>query len=193
MPSISKLIVLLVLLVGHAAAVPVLWTLDAVFFGDGGTATGSFVYDATTNTFSSVNITTTAGSLAGAPGAVTFISAAAVSNSNSAVFLTIPAGNPTGTPFLFLTFTSPLTNSGGISSLLLDGADLALCSNPACSTTNSMGDSTFLGPARQISNGHVIGTQIAPTPIPSSLILVLSGLFAVSGYLAVQRVRTLTS
>ncbi len=44
-----------------AQAIPILWTLDSVTFVDGGTATGSFVYEADTITFSMINVTTTAG------------------------------------------------------------------------------------------------------------------------------------
>ena len=45
----------------------ILWTLSGVTFDDGGTASGSFDYDADTNTLSSINIVTTAGgTLAGA-------------------------------------------------------------------------------------------------------------------------------
>jgi hypothetical protein len=44
------------------SATPVLWTLQGVTLTDGGTASGSFVYDADTNTYSDLNITTTTGS-----------------------------------------------------------------------------------------------------------------------------------
>lgn len=46
-----------------ASAAPVTWTLTDTTFDDGGTATGSFVYDADTNLYSHVNITTTTGSI----------------------------------------------------------------------------------------------------------------------------------
>ena len=41
-----------------AHADPVTWTLDNAVFDDDGTATGSFVYDRDTNTYSDVSITT---------------------------------------------------------------------------------------------------------------------------------------
>ena len=44
-----------------ASADGITWTLSGVTFDDGGTASGSFVYDAVTNTVSSINIVTTAG------------------------------------------------------------------------------------------------------------------------------------
>ena len=46
-----------------AAAAPISWFLDGVTFDDGGTASGSFVYDASTNAFSNIAIATTAGSI----------------------------------------------------------------------------------------------------------------------------------
>ena len=49
----------------NAAAKPVTWYLQGVTFLDGGTGSGSFVYDADTNlpfgTYSNISITTTAG------------------------------------------------------------------------------------------------------------------------------------
>ena len=43
-------------------AIPLTWTLHNVTFNDGGTASGTYVYDADTNTVSNINIVTTAGS-----------------------------------------------------------------------------------------------------------------------------------
>ena len=45
-----------------AAASPILWTLKQVGFDDGGTASGSFVFDAETSVYSLIDVTTTAGS-----------------------------------------------------------------------------------------------------------------------------------
>src|SRR5262245_23815689 len=42
-----------------AVAAPVKWTLQNVVFADGGTATGSYSYDAATNAFSDINVVTT--------------------------------------------------------------------------------------------------------------------------------------
>ena len=42
---------------------PLTWTISNATFSDGGTASGTFVYDADTNTYSSINITTTTGSV----------------------------------------------------------------------------------------------------------------------------------
>ena len=45
-----------------ALADGITWNLSGVTFDDGGAASGSFVYDAPTNTFSAIDITTTPGS-----------------------------------------------------------------------------------------------------------------------------------
>jgi hypothetical protein len=51
---------LLVLAGVSAQATPLTWTLTGVSFADGATASGSFVFDASINTYLSWNITTTA-------------------------------------------------------------------------------------------------------------------------------------
>ena len=44
------------------SAAPVVWTFTDVLFEDGGTVTGNFTYNANTNIYSDINITTPAGS-----------------------------------------------------------------------------------------------------------------------------------
>ena len=53
-------LVLFFLLSAAASAAPVTWTLNDVLFNDGATATGSFDYDASTGSYSAINIVTTA-------------------------------------------------------------------------------------------------------------------------------------
>lgn len=53
----KKLIALMLLLgCGSASAIPVTWTLDSVSFSNGDAVSGSFVYDANTNTYSDISI-----------------------------------------------------------------------------------------------------------------------------------------
>lgn len=47
---------------GTAGAAPILWTLQGFTLNDGGTASGSFIYDADTKAISNLGITTTTGS-----------------------------------------------------------------------------------------------------------------------------------
>lgn len=87
-----------------ARAVVVTWTLDGVTFDDGAMATGSFDYDADTNMYSAINLTTTAGVLPGE----TYTTASVASNATFLELLII-----TNT-FLQLNFSAPLTNAGGV-------------------------------------------------------------------------------
>ena len=88
-----------------AFASTVTWTLENVTFQDSGTAIGSFDFDADSNIYSNINISTTSGSSFGG----TSYTAYSV-GSQSQLFL----GN--GSYDLFLGFT-PLTNAGGTSSI----------------------------------------------------------------------------
>jgi hypothetical protein len=171
MLSSARVCFLTVALAAHASAIPVTWTLSGVLFGDGGGVTGSFVYDATTNTFSSVNIISTSGSLPGGTTGGTYITAAASSNSNVASFLTATTGDLTGTPRLSLTFPTVdlLSNSPRTISIVSDAPSEGRCSNATC--TN------LVGPERQITIGFVIGVVAPPAvPAPSTLPLVVGGL-----------------
>jgi len=139
-----------------AQAVPVQWTLHNVTFTDGGTASGSFVYDAATNTYSSVSITTTPGTLV-TPGATyhnvcTGVCTGAPSSSDGSLFLAVaPGSDLTGTRGLFLSFAAPLTDAAG-------GHDLrrgqeATCNDATCSSPEV--------PARSATGGMVEGKVIA--------------------------------
>src|SRR5271167_3686441 len=46
---------------GHVSAAPVTWTLTGVTFSDGGTATGTFTWNADTQTIGAYSITVTGG------------------------------------------------------------------------------------------------------------------------------------
>jgi hypothetical protein len=54
----ALVLIVLASMVPTASADGVTWTLSGVTFSGGGTASGTFVYDADTNTFSSVDIVT---------------------------------------------------------------------------------------------------------------------------------------
>src|SRR5258708_17612531 len=92
-----------------ASAAPVVWTLSGVTFSDGGTASGSFIFDADTNTYSSINVTTTTGS-------VRTGASYSVQNGGGASSLgmvTLVSANLAGTPALALSFSASLTNTAG--------------------------------------------------------------------------------
>ena len=141
-----------------ASAAPVVWTLSGVTFSDGGTASGSFIFDADTNTYSSINVTTTSGSVrsgatylfqnGGGAGALGMVTA---------------SGNLTGTPDLALSFSSSLTNAGG--SRTLAGFE-ATCQVAACSSQ--------VAPLRNVTAGSIQSAP-APVPLPPTVILTLAG------------------
>jgi hypothetical protein len=58
----AALVSIVALFSASANATPVVWYLSGVTYDDGGTASGSFTYDADTNTYSAISVSTTAGS-----------------------------------------------------------------------------------------------------------------------------------
>jgi hypothetical protein len=62
---LMRLIILTTLLLSSisAQAVPLEWTLENVVFSDGGTASGSFFFDADTSSYSNIAVVTTTGSV----------------------------------------------------------------------------------------------------------------------------------
>ena len=101
---------------------PVLWTLSNVEFDDGGTASGTFMYDAITDTFSNYNIVTTAGSALG--GAVYSDAYPFTPSDKAFIVVTTDAspagGDVTGENVLYMVLASPMTNAGGTIMVLSD-------------------------------------------------------------------------
>src|SRR5271165_2611169 len=93
-----------------ASADGITWDLSASF-DDGGSASGSFFYDAVSNTFSAIHITTTPG--AAFPGATYTTLSGAFGSSNTGMLLGASSGDLAGTDLLFLMFGLDLTNLGG--------------------------------------------------------------------------------
>lgn len=88
-----------------ATATPVTWYLDDVTFTGGGTASGQFTFDATTDTYSGISISTSGGSLP----AITYTGDFSALSSA----LSLDATNNIAARFFFLGFASALTNGGG--------------------------------------------------------------------------------
>jgi hypothetical protein len=137
-----SLFTLLFLFSGVAYAAPVTWTLQNVAFVDGGSAAGSFVYDAANDIFSDVDITTTAGSVLS--DAVygfshTFVSSGGQSFSSLVTYGTTLAqfdsaeGDLTGTQSLQFVIGGLLTNQGG--SIIISDTEEVACTNSNCGTT----------------------------------------------------------
>src|SRR5258707_518596 len=150
-----------------AAADSVTWNLVGVTFNDGGTASGSFVFDATTNTLSSVNITTSAGT---AFGGATYLGVDPGFSPLATLFVVVPnplLSNFTGTPNLVLGFNTALTNSGGT-------VGLQVLPSLATSFESPCGDAgcTFA----HISLRSATAGEVVATPEPSTLFLLGTGL-----------------
>ena len=109
-----------------AMAVPIKWSVGATF-NDGTTASGSFVYDADTNIYSDIDITTTSGNVYGA--------LVASLGPGPFGFAAVAAGPPPviGDALFFLVFSSPLTNAGGtLQFRTSNGAYEGTCGNDGC-------------------------------------------------------------
>ncbi len=145
-----------------ASAGPVVWTLSGVTFSDGGTASGSFVYNADTNTYSSINVTTTTGSVR--TGATYLFQNGG--GAGALGMVTVAVANLTGTPDLALSFSSSLTNAGGARTLT--GFE-ATCQNAGCSSQ--------VAPLRNVSGGSIQAAAPPPpgVPLPPTVILTLTG------------------
>lgn len=154
-------------------AVPVTWTLDGVILSDGGTASGSFVYDADTDTYSGTNIVSTSGSsLMG--NSYAFVNPG---NADATKLGLVSSSGPDfiGDQTIFLIFSSTLTNLGGTTgiSTLLE----ATCGNSNCEALGA--------PIRTLASGSIIGALAAkPTSVPTlsfyALIITILGLFSIA-------------
>ncbi len=182
----STIVLVLLVLFGLpsiASADGITWTLGGVTFGDwttsagatigtGGSATGSFIYDALTNlplgTYSSISISTTPWVPLSAPTTTTYTSLSPLVNSNSGGLGLGGGGSDlTNISFLFLVFTDPLTNAGGtipISVIPGDSMEF-LCLDSGCTTFD----------ARSVTGGEV---SAVATPEPTAFLLLGIGLFA---------------
>lgn len=167
-----------VLVSGTATAVPVRWTLSGVTFTDGGTASGSFVYDAATNTYSSVNIVTTAGSVITSGATLIYVSPGVVPTSTVFLAGASNAADLTGTRAFALSFGAALSNAGG--TVAFSGQE-ASCSNATCAAPAA--------PARFTTAGSVNGLlAVSDVPALSPWALAATGLLlAAAGFAALRR------
>jgi len=135
----------LMLCAASAGAFPVTWTLSGTTFNDGGTASGAFVYDADTDTFSSWSVTVAGGDTATFP-PLTYDAGTSISRYDTF--------NPTLVGAQFIVSASmrqlrlpgvvPLSDAGGTVALNLASGFQGECYNCA--------------PYRPFSAGSLVGT-----------------------------------
>ena len=190
-PTLRILKIALILLVlfgvpSIASADGITWTLNGVTFGDwttssgatigtGGSASGSFVFDALNpNTYSDISVSTTPWATLLVPTSYTSLTPLANSNSTGLGLQTPPCSDPscvdlTNISFLFLVFDDPLTNAGGTIPISLVPGDSMefICLDAGCGTFD----------ARSVTGGEVSGVAVA-TPEPAASLLLGIGLLA---------------
>jgi hypothetical protein len=154
MRSILLLVTLLVSLTANAA--PVTWTVNSLMFDDGGTGSGTFSYDADTNTYSNIDILTTAGTASTGAPYMSVIDFAP----NDADYLTVMVVPLAGTHSLELSFAASLTNAGGI--IAIEGVGESLCGQECMYPAVRL---------RDITSG-----QISAVPVPAAVWLFGSAL-----------------
>ena len=143
-----------------ADAAPLLWTLDNAVLGNGDTATGSFVFDADTATYSNILV-----SLSGND-----YDALVAGNADFGQFARsgdLPGLN--GDALLSLKFANPLTSGGGTVDLDLgfpSGSGLIGCLDDDCMLRAIGQETTFV-------SGSVVGVAV---PEPSSMMLILAAI-----------------
>jgi hypothetical protein len=142
---------------GLAGASPILWNLSGVTFADGGIATGSFMFDADTSSYSSIDIVTSEGSIAG----TTYLDVVAGPAVGSFILAAAPiATYGIGTESLIIQYVSALTDAGGTTPITF-GAEGA-CQDSQCDA---------IGANRFVTAGAVT-TNAVPEPTPVALVAV---------------------
>lgn len=166
MGIITKGLLLLICLTAPCLAAPITYKLVGVTFGDGGTASGLFTYDVDTETFASIDITTSVGSWAlGSLGS--HYTSPGPGLIHCCGFFLVPAAGLadfTGTPVLSLGTFAPLTDAGGAFQI---GNFEGVCADAGCAIATN---------ARLITSG-----TISSVPEPSTTLAVGFGALLVLG------------
>jgi len=174
---LASLVLALGLTSAAASAIPVTWTLQGVTFTDGGTASGSFAYDADTNTYSSVNITTTPGSVILTGATLVYVSPGFAPSNDSVLTAASNAADLTGTRAFALFFGSALTNVGGTVSIA--SGEEASCANSTCSAPTA--------PNRFTSAGSVSAQTLEIPALSARGLAATALLLAAAALLALRR------
>jgi hypothetical protein len=149
----------------RASATPLTWNLLGVTFDDGGTATGSFVFDADTGTFSAISIVTSPDPALGR-GATYGIPTGIGSDTFFDTITSFPAAGKDRFLFVLL---APMTNAGGLIGIEPGGPLV-----PSVETTCPDDVCAAPGPGtRLVETGSIVSGVAIPEP--STLLLLGSG------------------
>lgn len=148
-----------------ANAAPIQWTLTDVAFDDGGTATGSFVHDADSNTYSNILLKTTAGSAGAASEFRTKCTTAHCATFPSDLFFIASSeqSDLTNVPLLDIELPAPLTNTPG--TVDLEFGMSFICGNATCS---GIGGSLRVFTAGKLVGAPYIAPPATPTSVPTT-------------------------
>lgn len=183
----------IIFLAATAHATPVQWNIQDLSFDNGSVATGSFVFDRDTNSFTDIAISITAGTdfIAQSFDAI----APRSGNLFGAIFTTLPLfnddTNPACDPGLFSNPTtcgsnaigiivSPQTMSNSGGTLTISRSFLGFCSDPVCNS----GSWAFRNSYRNTNVGTISTTSVSSVPLPATFWLLFSGL---TGLITVKR------
>ena len=153
-----------------AEAAPLQWTLNNVVFSDGGTASGSFTYDASLNAYSAISITTTAGAAFGGwayggqaidqPQTSTQLIAAGANS------LTVP-----GSVLFALRFNAALTDAGGTRNLL--AGTMTIPPQGSFEVVCAVAAACAAPPVRLVTSGSISAPVV---PVPAAAVVFASAL-----------------
>jgi len=132
--SITKFLhfgLFLFFMVSGANAAALHWQLNGVTFSDGGKVFGGFDFDASTGTYSNINLTTTPGGVL--QGSYYYSAAPGLSTSSTLIGVSTVPVFATTTMALTLTFSAALTAEGGTVNITTSAQE-SFCANPACSS-----------------------------------------------------------
>ena len=170
----ALLATLLLLAAPLAQASPVQWTLNNVQFNDGGTASGSFTYDADLNLYSSIAMVTTGGSLFSG----WFYDGFATDQPQTATQLVARNGTGAtfaGTKLFTLRPDSPLTNAGGVRNLL--AGTTGIVPGGSFEVVCAVAGACAAPPQRLVVSGTL---SAAVVPVPGAIALLGSALGAMA-------------
>ena len=138
-----------------ANAIPVDWTVDNAVFDDGGTLTGSFTFDQSTNQFTNVALVTT------------FIDLNPILYSE----IDYPEAIPVGAGFLTfrLYFSGPLTDAGGV-------VALSESTREWCDIGAPFGGSQCTEFGQPLWDRSLVSGTVSAVPVPAAVWLFGSGL-----------------